>query len=259
MGAVIILSRLILTFNEHVSILDQIKNFFIQIRGKGDEMWFLALMFGTDALFYLIVLALKDKKEIIAFTFVLFMMSYLYSIVINIPLPWHVQMYGASCLFMAIGYSFKGKIEKIFDKYNYLITFTISFMAFLILWLVFNVFGTYKPVSFYDYGNNLLFYFAIIFFSMIALISFSKLLKCPKLIAYIGQNTLILYGLHGKLESIYETFIDKIIFTSNLFIKIILGIFGVAIITIILLGICYMINKYFPFLIGRRKEVKNNG
>lgn len=259
MGAVIILSRLILTFNEHVSTFDQIKNFFMQIRGKGDEMWFLALMFGTDALFYLIVLALKDKKKIIASTFVLFIMSYLYSKVINIPLPWHIQMYGASCLFMAMGYSFKGKMEKIFDKYNYLMTFTISFMIFLLLWLIFNVFGTYQPVSFYDYGNNLLFYFAIIFFSMTALISFSKLLKCPKMIAYIGQNTLILYGLHGKLESIYEIFLNKIIFTSNIVINIMLGIVGVVIITIVILIICYMINKYLPFLIGRRKEVKSNG
>lgn len=259
MGAIIILSRLILTFNEHISIWAEIKNFFIQIRGNGDEMWFLALMFGTDLFFYLIVLTLKEKKIIIFATFMLFILSYIYSVKINIPLPWHIQMYGSACFFMALGYAFKGKAEKIFDKYNSLILFAISFIIFLVLWLKFVIFGTYQPVSFYNFGNDLFYYFAQILSSLIALISVSKLFKYPKFILYMGQNTLILYGLHGKLESLYEKGIGDFIVKDNIISQFTFGIVGVIIISMLLMVICYIINKYLPFLIGRENEVKNNG
>lgn len=255
MGLIIILSRLIITFNEHISLVDEIRRFLLQIRGQGDEMWFLALMFGTDVLFYLIVKLIKDKKKILFASFILFTLSYLYSFFVNIPLPWHIQMYGASCLFMAMGYTFKGKIEGKFDKYNSLIMFGVSFTIFIMLWLVV-LFDIYNPISFYNYGDNLIYYFITIIASLISLISISKLIKYPNFIVYIGQNTLVLYGLHGKLESIYETLLGKFISVDNIWINMLIGVVGVAIIATILLSICYIINKYFPFLIGRRKEEK---
>lgn len=261
MGSVIVLSRLILTFKEHNSILTEIKNFCLQIRGQGDEMWFLALMFGADLVFYLIVQILKDnKKKIFIVTFILLMLSDIYSFTIKNPLPWHIQMYGVASFFMSLGYLFNGTAEKIFDKYNSIYLFIISFIMFLMLWLIFIIFLNHKAVTFYSFGDNLLYYFAQILSSLIMLISATKLLRGNKIVLYIGQNTLVLYGLHGKLESVYEVILKKTIGESNVITELILGILGVIIITAILLIVSYIMNKYLPFLVGKkRKAEKING
>ena len=224
-------------------------------------MWFLALMFGADLVFYLIVQILKDnKKKIFIVTFILLMLSYIYSFTIKNPLPWHIQMYGVASFFMSLGYLFNGTAEKIFDKYNSIYLFIISFIMFLMLWLIFIIFLNHKAVTFYSFGDNLLYYFAQILSSLIMLISATKLLRGNKIVLYIGQNTLVLYGLHGKLESVYEVILKKTIGESNVITELISGILGVIIITAILLIVSYIMNKYLPFLVGKkRKAEKING
>ena len=131
---------------------------------------------------------------------------------------------------------------------------------FLMLWLIFIIFLNHKAVTFYSFGDNLLYYFAQILSSLIMLISATKLLRGNKIVLYIGQNTLVLYGLHGKLESVYEVILKKTIGESNVITELILGILGVIIITAILLIVSYIMNKYLPFLVGKkRKAEKING
>ncbi len=151
----------------------------------------------------------QDKKKIFIVTFILLMLSYIYSFTIKNPLPWHIQMYGVASFFMSLGYLFNGTAEKIFDKYNSIYLFIISFIMFLMLWLIFIIFLNHKAVTFYSFGDNLLYYFAQILSSLIMLISATKLLRGNKIVLYIGQNTLVLYGLHGKLESVYEVILKR--------------------------------------------------
>ena len=91
------------------------------------------------------------------------------------------------------------------------------------------------------------------------IVGFSMLVKLPKICYKIGQNTLIFYGLHGKLESLYESIVENFI-GNNIYIQTIHSILGTIIISIILLAISHIVNKYFPFLLGRKRieNISNN-
>lgn len=251
MGAIIILPRIFFSFNNHGPIWEEIFAFLIQIRGKGDELWFLALLFMSSILFYFLVLILKKPIKIFIVSFILCIIDYIYQIKFGIPLPWHIQMYGAACLFLSFGYLLKNnfdKIVKIFNKYILCIV-TISYIT---LWYIYIIKLNNLPFTFYDFGNNIFFYLIFNFLGLFMLMEIAIVLKFPKIFSKIGENTLILYGLHGKFESIYEAIIKNII-SNNTLIKVTHGIVGTIIITIIILIITDIINKYMPFLLGRKK------
>ena len=251
MGMLIILSRMVLSFNEHTFIIDEIINFLIQIRGRGDELWFLALLFASSILFYIIVKLLKDPIKVFIVSSFLFIIDFIYYLKIGVPLPWHIQMYGASCLFLATGFLFKNyfeKIKNIFNKWNTL----IAFIIYSIIWYVYIIYLNNPAFTFYSFGNNILFYLIFNFLGLFILIGTAMTIKFPSICNKIGQNTLIFYGLHGKLESLYETIFSSIII-NNVVIQIFHGIIGTTIISVILIFISNLINKYFPFLVGRKR------
>lgn len=251
MGMIVILSRVIISFNEHTSIIDEIVNFLIQIRGKGDELWFLALLFGSSILFYIMVKFLKEPIKIFVASVLLFTIDFIYQIKIGVALPWHIQMYGTSCLYLATGFLLKNYFENIKNNFNKMNTL-IAFIIYTIIWYVYIIYLNNPAFTFYSFGNNILFYLIFNFLGLFILIGIGITIKLPSICYKIGQNTLIFYGLHGKLESLYETIFSAIII-NNFAAQIFNGILGTIIISGILIVISNIINKYFPFLIGRKK------
>lgn len=53
----------IITFNEHDNLLEELKWNFLQIRGQGDQIWFVAALFVTFIPFYFFVRFYESKPQ----------------------------------------------------------------------------------------------------------------------------------------------------------------------------------------------------
>lgn len=251
MGSLIVLSRFFLSFNEHDSILTEFQYFFIQIRGLGDECWFLICLFWSELLFYLIVINMKKEYKILLCSFLFCMISILYSTFYGVALPGHIQMWGTVSFFLSLGYVFKRKWEqKTFEFMNNK-TLCISVLIYLMLLYVNVVILNAPAITFYTYGNNIILFFVLSIVGLFMIVNLAKSIKPSLLLLFIGENTLIFYGLHGKIESVFEKLLMGYISTNNIFLQFIFGIIGLIWIVLILTPMVWIIKERYPLLIGK--------
>lgn len=255
MGLLTIFSRSIVSFNRHQSINQQLLDFFIQIRGRNDELWFLACLFGSSIIFYLIISFIKDNKWIVLITFFMSLIGIVYTKLGGESLPWHIHMYGSSCFILALGYVYSSEYEsytqKLVSKKNFFIAMIIYLIVIFIDYKIFNSYG----ISFNTYGNSIIMFYLVILSSLSMIILFVKNLCDSKILQFIGINTLLYYGLHGKILSLLTVIFSKIgIIRDSDVNHFIVALLGLAIACIILWPISYMVNKWLPFLLGKKKK-----
>lgn len=255
MGSFTILSRIIFSFNSNKLIMNQIIDFIIQIRGRNDELWFLACLFGSSIVFYIIIQIVKDNKIRLLITFFMSLIGIIYTNLGGMALPWHIQMYGIACFILALGYIYREKYEKITEYFVSVKSFLISVFVYLTLgFFNFKIFKSYG-LSFYTYGNSIIMFYLIIISSIIMITLFVKILPQSKALKYIGKNTLLYYGLHGKILSLLTAcFIKLKIIKYSILNNLLVALLGLIIACIILWPITYVINRYMPFLIGKTKN-----
>lgn len=259
MGMLTIVSRLILSFNVHGGgISSQLMDFFLQIRGKGDEGWFFVCLFGSEIVFYLIVLLARRTNRIALVSFIVSLISVAFSLLTNdMRLPWHIQMWGSSCFFLSMGYLIhqhekESTIKIMNEKY-----LPLSICLYIICF----AFDRYciggNAITFYYYGNSILMYYLLSIISVWMIILFAKSVKPCKWLVFVGKNTLLYYGLHGKVGSAF-TFIVRKTIGDNLsdITSIVVGIIGLLFIVLTLMPVVYIINAKFGFLLG--KKVRRN-
>ena len=76
---------------------------------------------------------------------------------------------------------------------------------------------------------------------------------------YVGQNTLIYFALHGKAFSFIQVLLSRYAagsYSAILSNAITSNLFAVAftfLLSFILLIPAYIINRWFPFIVGRKK------
>lgn len=106
------------------------------------------------------------------------------------------------------------------------------------------------------YSNYILFYFVGII-GILFMIVLSNLVGERKSILFLGTNTLILMCIHEPLKRILLIIVSKL---SRIPVDVLRSnMITILIVTIILVGVMYpaiiTINRYFPFMLGRRKSV----
>ena len=170
-------------------------------------------------------------------------------------LPWHIEYIFQAMFYMVLGYIFRGQFEKTFDKFNnakcsrFIIGFVYLIIAFLPYVLKLNM-TTVVDIG-YLYLSQLL--------GIIAIIAFSKKIKSNAYIRYIGQNTLICFALHGKVYSVLQTIMKKTIpniyeaVLANVVASSVVSLLLALLISVILIVPIYVINRWIPFIVGRKK------
>jgi len=256
----------ILTFNEHKPFTEELFWNFLQIRGMNDGLWFVAALFVAFVPFFFFIKWYQKKsfsKKRICFLvsigFILSFLSNLYGYVMDpavfpwgsCALPWHLEYIFIAMFYMLMGFLFKHLWENKFDDRN------TAVFRFLI-WAVYCIVICIDCCCSID--NVLL---AILFsyipsiLGIAAVISVCKIIRPNKYILYIGKNSLLCFALHGKVYSLLQTVLKKFaggfyfavldnVFTSSLF-----AILLTFVMSIILIVPIYIINRYFPFVIGR--------
>ncbi|WP_026519133.1 acyltransferase family protein [Butyrivibrio sp. FCS006] len=266
----ILLSQLI-SFNNHSSLLDELKWNFFQIRGKGDGIWFVAALFVAFIPFYFFIdkyeksqKKLKDNILFIIVTLSLALISSLYGKYMNpnlLPwgtynLPWHIEYIFIAMFWMFMGYMFRNEYEKMYDKNVNAISAIIVFLFYIILQYAPYLTGSYILNGFI----SIIYSYIVSFLGVFVLIYLCKKITPNKYMLYIGQNTLICFALHGKIYSILQTILKKTVgllyaaILANTFASSIFAIVFTIILSLILIFPIFIINRWFPFLIGRKRS-----
>ena len=114
--------------------------------------------------------------------------------------------------------------------------------------------------------GDILYHYLTVVVGIATLILIAKEIKANRYINYVGQNTLIYFALHGKALSVIQTLLKKFAvgFYSAVLNNVALSsvfCLGLSLaLSVILIVPAYIINRWFPFIIGRqriRMEKKN--
>lgn len=260
-----IVTSQILSFNEHSSLKEEILRNMLQVRGYGDRMWFIAALFMAHIPFYFLVRYCDRKKRVMVST-VMFVLYFLYSFFVDgslFPwgtnsLPWHLEYIFAVNFFMVMGYEYKSIDNNILKKYDTKINKMILLCLYVLL-VILNYFVSFTKSDVFIYSMVLTIIMQVS--GVVLCVEAGKLLPNNKIFSYIGMNTLIYYGLHGKLESIFEACLKKLggyaFICNHTVLGFAVGILIVICVAGLLLIPTWIINRYLPFVVGKKKVEKH--
>ena len=182
---------------------------------------------------------------------IVFVIGVIYRNLINVNLPYSIDVSLIAILFLGLGYLFKRYFEKI--KVYFKLKYIIVYLSVNILFGFLNFKFIHVRIDmFYNiYGNYLFFIISAISGIFMCITLFSNIKKIS-ILSYIGKNSLIYYLLH---QYIVFKLIEFII-PQNLFGTSDIGKFFIEIIyTILACSILYfvteMINKKLSFILGK--------
>lgn len=142
-----ILLSAVISLHDNNTLFELFWNF-LQIRGSGDGVWFVAALFVAFIPFYFII---KWKKPVQAcvLSAVLSLISVLYSNLMNpelLPwgstaLPWHLEYMFQAMLWMVLGYYFRAYAEESFDRLNTALNRVVLWIVYLIVAYMPSVWG----------------------------------------------------------------------------------------------------------------------
>ena len=264
----IALSQLV-SFSDHGSFWTELGWNFLQIRGHGDQIWFVAALFMAFIPFWAFVEWYSRKQTssarravFVLIAFALFYADNFYSKHMDpslLPwgttaLPWHIEYIFQGMFYMTLGYMFRESWETGFDRLN-------THPGRILLFAIY-AFIIYLPY-FADVPEALFALFAVYIMPILGIMltfAVSKAVPANRYMCYVGQNTLIYFALHGKVfsfvegmlrrsaSSLYSTVLSNA-FTSNVFA--VLFTFALSFVLIIP---AYIINRWLPFTVGRRRK-----
>lgn len=159
--------------------------------------------------------------------------------------------------YMVLGYMFRHNFEELLDSHNTLaIRIVATILYILIVFIPF--FARIEMPLLID----IVYQYAASFVGIFTLIMIAKKVKSNQYINYVGQNTLICFALHGKVYSIIQTVLKKVttgFYTTVLNSTVASSIFCFAlslVLSVILIIPAYIINRWFPFIVGRKNDDK---
>jgi len=238
-------------------------------------LWFLTCLFVTELLFY--GLATKyywEPRKLIFWLTVAGIIGYLYSVYVPFRLPWNADVALAAVVFYGAGNIFRKFIESEeelkagsglpksgseFNNVSFLVENVLPLFFILVSLLYFMYlleFPTDKiNMNVLKYEGFFSFYF-LAFSGIFAFVYLSKKIGSLKVLEYYGRNSLIVLALHFPMKDVL-TKLAVLIFgienegfwytTSFALVLTVLNLLS-------LVPVIFLINKYFPFLVGKRSS-----
>lgn len=238
-------------------------------------LWFLTCLFVTELLFYGLTKKYYGKPQKLVFWLIIAgVIGYFYPVYVPFRIPWNVDValaaivfYGAGNLFRKFtetesgsGLSLKldsGFIERFsrVKKYLPVIAFLLN-LLYLGYLLKFPI-DDKVNMNVLKYGDFFSFYL-LAFAGIFTFVYFSKRIVSSKVLEYYGRNSLIILALHFPLK---DVLIKLVIIILGVDIEYIhynagfaLGLTGMSF--IVLVPVIYIINNYFPFILGKKGSHK---
>lgn len=260
-GTINILLSQIMSYKEKKNIVIAFEHMWLQVRGLDDWMWFVAALFVAYIPFYFFAKN-KNKWTSLAVSLVLLILSTLYSQLMpdsvfpwgKNGLPWHIEYMFVAMFYMLLGYYYKQHFEGLIDTNK-------RFVRMILLW------GIYILIVYICFDNNILnagWEFVCSLVGIGALINTCKSIHSNRYFDFVGANTLIYLGIHGKVSAFIEAVVKKMlgstysgIMQSHVLSNI--EAFSLTIlISVVLILPTIIIQRYFPWMIGKKYSRKND-
>ena len=245
-----------------LSPLDILKNIVSVLIGGGlfesnasiGPAWFLLALFVVRVICWFILKASHNKIWVLgAVSGVLFVIGYLlngYDF-----LPFKIISTLTAFLFVFAGYCIKSVYQHIKDIKGYLsafagviglgIAFVMSVLADKALILVSNKLPT-NPI--FTLVGGFMGCFGVLLLS----IAIESISIVSKPLVYCGINSLIIMGVHGEINFLFQLVLEELIGIPQSYSTVIIFVLTF----VLVIPICAILNNYFPVLIGRRKSEK---
>lgn len=208
---------------------------------RAGTTWFLFTLFISEIMFILMLKYIKANKIIALITIVLFI----------IPLMIDTENHNILVLFrcfIANGFLYLG-----YYGYDLLIDRDINFLSIIILFFINIILSHYN--GFVDLWSlqfgNILLYTTCSILGSVSIIYLFKKFKQSYILKYLGKNSLVIMATHQVL---INNFINQFIGREYTYFTGILVLIGIIIIEIPIIEI---INRYFPFVLGKFKKKEN--
>jgi fucose 4-O-acetylase-like acetyltransferase len=249
----ILLSQLI-SFNEHISLKQDVLAFLFQRDGNAG-LWFIAALFVMNFPFYFMVKYAKNVKALMLIALLCFIFSTIYTQYLHLPLlPWHLQTIGFGCFYMALGYAYKQYEAKVSVFLQNKGVLFLSSLFYLSILFVFQFFLHRSNISFTS-SFYIVDALLITIIGISIILNLSKKMERVKLFSFVGANSLCYFAFHGKVYAVLQAIIEKIFIKFSVEHSILIDFFlgvGVTLLDALILIIpILLINKYLPFVLGK--------
>ena len=238
-----------------VDLYEPILAYLYGTRSSGMEpnmvLWFLACLFVTEIMFFVISRNLR-RKDLICLALVLFSVNGYWGLYRGFRMPWSIDAAFNAIVFYGLGYLIKENLSGIKVWLKAILGRKVVF-AILIFGLGFVV-STKNGYTTIDHNMNSYMYYYLASLSGIgALVLLSKSIKWPGFVIFWGRNALIILGLHDAPKRIVIKGVSVItnIPTDPLRDSFLGGILCSVLIMLFLAPVIWVINKHFGFLLGR--------
>ncbi len=237
------------------NIANRVKGLLLSINGKNDDLWFVMCLLSMQIIFYLLWRFVLESGEQNAFrwggalSFILCAGGAVL-VTFNVKLPFQFETALIMIPFMFMGYMWKKEVILLQSKNK-----SIVFAVCLIIYILFCM-AAKNTVNIH--GEQ---YSIFIVFIVQALLGVIVFVMCSQLIenkfghawiirflVFIGQNTFVYYAFQSKAIRLLDILWDRLHFGISDYIRNPIY----AIICCIVLAIpAAIINRFFPFLLGR--------
>ncbi|NPE27874.1 acyltransferase family protein [Methanococcoides sp. SA1] len=216
------------------------------------QLWFLTCLFVTEVLFIYIAkniirLHKSNDNALIVSVFIISIIGYIYSTYIPYRLPWGSDIAMTAILFYAGGYYYRIRYESRINQVKY-----VPFLLVVIHLFTFMIYDV--DMNNRIYGNYFLFYISA-FSGILSYITLFKKIGSFKVLEFLGKNTLIILGLHRIIKVSLKEVIALALNDSSISFEnsYILTILLVGINLVVLVPFIIIINRYFPYILGKTR------
>lgn len=242
-------------YNPNVDYLARLGRNLLQIRGMGDEIWFVTALFMAYIPFYFFIRWNRPGKAL-GLMAALCGLSLLYCRYMpalpwgSNALPWHLEFVFQAGLWMLLGYDFRHYWEKAFDRWNTPVNRAGLWMVYLLL-----VFGPSEQWLAHLREIPCLLSLLGIF----AVTSLCKVVKSNRYMRFVGANTLTYFALHGWVYASVELALKTLaggFYQSCLERTWSSDLLAVAItvtVSVLLMIPAAIINRWFPWVLGKKR------
>lgn len=221
-------------------------------------IWFLPTLFCAEIIYYGILRFFKKRAWIVC------IFCFLIGVIVKIYYPWRLP-FGLDVSLFALLFFQVGRwiregnwIEKYIANISfvYRILLVIGFCG--LTYFISQINQANGAISMVDrIFNNYMLYFISAFSGVLFILYLSYCLPESSLFNFYGRNTIILLGFHLMVFSIIK---GLQVFVLGISLELTEGLLWVeilyVILTFVLLApVIYLVNKYTPFLLGRKKGI----
>lgn len=248
LGMIMILMSQVLTFNEKVPFVDEVKGLLLQ-NGENQILWFIAALYVYSVAFYWIERWAGNTSRLLVVCCLLFILN---GVCIKMGLskiPWHVNSIGYACFYMGLGKWYKDneiRVNRMIDNKWAILMALALYIGIITLFDLHVSFGC---------GRWIVDAWSVSIPGLIVMLYISKhWFQNNRFLLFVGANTLFYFAFHGKVYSLLQTICHKVMASDSLESSVVESSVAFLIVildAVILILPAHFVNRYCPFLLGK--------